>query len=352
MRKKPQTIDVFDFFSGCGGTSCGFANAGMNIKLGLDFDHDAAETFRINFPAASFIEGDIRAVDVSALKPYVGKRERPLLFSGCAPCQPFSNQNRQRHSADRRRNLLSEFERFVMAWLPEYVFVENVPGMQKVALRNGPLTGFLKSLNVAGYDIKTAVMAASAFGVPQTRERFVLLASRVGEITLPNPTHGDGLQRLSTVRDWIHGLQSLQAGERSTVDPEHQAQKLNPTNLKRIQATPHGAGRESWPRRLWLNCHVDHKGHSDVYGRLHWDRPASGLTTRCISYSNGRFGHPEQHRAITLREAANLQTFPTNYKFAGSLTSKAKQVGNAVPPLMAEKFGRTVVAHASHLFRR
>jgi DNA (cytosine-5)-methyltransferase 1 len=342
-----MTIDVFDFFSGCGGTSCGFAKAGLNIKLGLDFDHDSAETFRLNFPKASFLEGDIRHINVSELAGYVGNRKNPLLFSGCAPCQPFSSQNRQQKKGDARRNLLSEFGRFVISWRPEYVFVENVPGMQKVALRKGPLTSFLKLLKGAGYSVSKGVVAASSFGVPQTRERFVLLASRDGIINLPKASHGLGLLPISTVREWISGLQSIEAGERSAIDPDHQAAKLSSINLERISSTPAGGGRESWPRHLWLPCHVDHVGHTDVYGRLAWDRPASGLTTRCISYSNGRFGHPEQHRGISLREAANLQTFPIDYKFSGTLTSKARQVGNAVPPLMAERFGAQILAHAA-----
>ena len=125
---------------------------------------------------------------------------------------------------------------------------------------------------------------------------------------------------------------------------DHTAAKLSDLNIKRIKATPEGKGRESWPEELILKCHKKYKGHTDVYGRLSWDKPASGLTTRCISYSNGRFGHPEQDRAISVREAALLQTFPLDYSFTGSLVSKAKQIGNAVPPKMAEALGRAIIA--------
>ena len=122
-------------------------------------------------------------------------------------------------------------------------------------------------------------------------------------------------------------------------------------NLRRIAATPEGGGRRNWPKSLRLDCHREFDGHSDVYGRLAWDRPAAGLTTRCISYSNGRFGHPTQNRAISVREAACLQTFPRGYKFVGTLESKARQVGNAVPPLMARAIGRTYAKHARTSFR-
>jgi DNA (cytosine-5)-methyltransferase 1 len=130
------------------------------------------------------------------------------------------------------------------------------------------------------------------------------------------------------------------------VDPDHRAAGLSVTNLKRIAATPEGGGRDAWPRSLWLDSHKKFDGHTDVYGRLAWDRPASGLTTRCIRYSNGRFGHPDQNRAISIREAACLQTFPRKYRFAGSHESRARQVGNAVPPLMAKAIGKAFLAHA------
>src|ERR1700730_7695386 len=124
---------------------------------------------------------------------------------------------------------------------------------------------------------------------------------------------------------------------------------LEAINLKRIAATPEGGGRDGWPKSLRLDCHRRFNGHTDVYGRLAWDKPAAGLTTRCISYSNGRFGHPEQDRAITIREAACLQTFPTEYRFYGPNASRAQQIGNAVPPLMARRIGHAIVAHANSI---
>lgn len=343
-----MTIRVFDFFSGCGGTSCGFAQAGLDVALGLDIDPDSARTFQGNFPNAGFILADIRTLDASVLAPYMNKRTTPILFCGCAPCQPFSRQNRNRSQEDDRTGLLGEFGRFVAAWLPDLVFIENVPGMQRLPENEGPFPAFAKLLSDLGYQHASGVLPALWFGVPQTRERFVLLASRLGPIELPEPTHGPGrpIEKFSTVQDWISDLPPIAAGETHPDDPDHRAAALSTINKKRIAATPPGGGRRDWPKRLWLECHKAHNGHSDVYGRLSWGAPASGLTTRCISYSNGRFGHPDQDRAISAREAASLQTFPRTYRFAGSLESRARQIGNAVPPLMAMRVGEHFLSHA------
>lgn len=342
-------IKVFDFFSGCGGTSCGFEQAGLEIALGLDIDKDAALTYRSNFPNSAFIEADICTLGTDVLKPLLDNRIDPVLFCGCAPCQPFSKQNRQRGETDVRRNLLSEFGRFVQDWLPEYVFVENVPGMQRIKGQKGPLPAFKTLLKRLGYTFDVKVLPALWFGVPQTRERLVLLASRGPKIALPVATHGPGKLPFTTVKDWIGDLAYLAAGGVDPVDPSHRAAELSELNLARIAATPEGGGRKNWPDHLLLDCHRNHKGHTDVYGRLAWDKPAAGLTTRCISYSNGRFGHPVQDRAISVREAACLQTFPTSFVFSGNLNSKARQVGNAVPPSMARVIGMTIIAHANAL---
>ncbi|MFP3606764.1 DNA cytosine methyltransferase [Paraburkholderia sp. SIMBA_053] len=336
-----MSIQVIDFFSGCGGTSAGFRAAGLEILGGLDIDPEAAATFRENFPCATFIEGDVRALAPDVLKPVIGAREKPLLFAGCAPCQPFSRQNKTTTRTDPRRTLLKEFGRFVEAWLPEYVFIENVPGMQRFR-RSGPLHAFQTLLRKLGYQFECSVVPALWYGVPQTRERLVLVASRQATVQIPAATHGPGMPEGSytTVGDWIRNLPVIGAGQTHAKDPDHAAAVLSETNLRRIRATPEGGGRESWPKSLWLECHKTYSGHSDVYGRLAWDKQAAGLTTRCISYSNGRFGHPSQDRALSVREAACLQTFPRDYRFIGSLSSKARQIGNAVPPKMAEAFGR------------
>lgn len=334
-------IDVFDFFSGCGGTSCGFRDAGLNIKMGLDVDHDSAETFRLNFPEANFIEADIRTISPTDLGNLID-RSNPILFSGCAPCQPFSKQNRQRQPDDNRLNLLDEFGRFVQHWLPDYVFIENVPGMQKKATKSETFSRFTQLLTILGYSYQTKVVEAQWYGVPQKRSRLILLASLHEKVELPVPTHGKDGTAYSTTRDWISNLPAIKHGECDQADSDHFSMQLSDMNLERIQMTPEGGGREHWPDRLVLPCHRGYEGHVDVYGRLSWDKPAVGLTTKCISYSNGRFGHPTQDRAISLREAACLQTFPRTFRFVGSKSSRARQVGNAVPPLMAKCVGLSI----------
>ena len=170
----------------------------------------------------------------------------------------------------------------------------------------------------------------------------ILGALSVG-VSLPTAPLG-GARRDATVRQVIGHLPKLAAGEVDRADPDHAAMRLSPVNLERIRATPEGGGRNDWPPRLRLECHEGHSGHSDVYGRMRWDRPASGLTTRCLSYSNGRFGHPEQDRAISAREAACLQTFPESFRFMGPLTEKGRQIGNAVPPALARRIGAGIMA--------
>ena len=330
-------IDVVDFFAGCGGTSEGFRQAGLNILGGLDIDSDAEATYSANFPKAKFIRGDVCKMETDVLTDLLSQRNKPLMFAGCAPCQPFSRQNKSSTRSDPRKKLLLEFLRFIEAWLPEYIFVENVPGLQRIE-RGGALAIFKKSIGRLGYAFEVQIVPALWYGVPQTRERLVLMASRAGAVKFPQATHD--FSKASCVQDWINGLNPLKAGERDDVDPSHQAAVLSQLNIRRIRATPEGGGRESWPEELVLPCHAGHRGHTDVYGRLAWGKPASGLTTRCVSYSNGRFGHPEQDRALSAREAACLQTFPRDYQFNGSLTSKARQIGNAVPPLMAKAFGQ------------
>jgi DNA (cytosine-5)-methyltransferase 1 len=345
MKRK---IKVFDFFSGCGGTSAGFAQSGLDISFALEIDADAASSFAANFPKAKVICNDIRTTKVGALNEILKNNDALTLFCGCAPCQPFSRQNGNKRKNDPRQDLLSHFGRFVEYWRPDYVFVENVPGLQRVPDRSSPLSKFERLLRTLGYKYQVGVLPALWFGVPQTRERLVLLAAKNRVIRLPEATFGEGTThpRFSTVRDWIADLPPIKAGKTCSSDGEHQASSLSVLNLKRIAVTPEGGGRESWDPSLWLSCHKDHIGHSDVYGRLSWDLPASGLTTRCNSYSNGRFGHPEQNRAISIREAACLQTFPRDYKFAGSLTSRARQIGNAVPPMMAKAIGTCIRKHA------
>lgn len=338
-------IKVVDFFSGCGGTSAGLRAAGMDIILGLDNDPSAAETFEENFPEAEFEPRDIRHLSAEALEPYLERHlGHTLLFSCCAPCQPFSKQNTVRKKDDDRVPLLLEFLRFVEYYVPDFVFVENVPNLGKATTEGERriFADFVELLNALGYGTSYGVVRAQDYGVPQRRARLVLVAGFGRSTTFPPETHGPDTPHpeYAKVWDWIGGLPAIRAGEEHPSVLNHRAAKLSELNLRRIQATPVGGGRRDWPKELHLECHSkEYQGHTDVYGRMHKDRPASGLTTRCISLSNGRFGHPEQDRAISVREAACIQTFPQSFLFHGNLNSMARQIGNAVPPLLAQRFG-------------
>ena len=346
-----RRVKVFDFFSGCGGASRGFQDAGMEVVFALDWDADAERTFRQNFPSATFEAGDIRQAKEDSVRKLVDReRPHPVLFCGCAPCQPFSRQNttRPRPNKDERVPLLLEFLRFIQRCEPDIVFVENVPGIQDVCPDSEPLSAFLQGLEDAGYSEPAyASVPLKRYGVPQGRRRFLMLASHRGPVGLPTETHGPGTanRKFATVRDWIGHLPEIRAGQTHPEIPNHRAARLSVLNLKRIRATPEGGGNRDWPDALRLACHQEATGYSDVYGRMSWDQPASGLTTRCISYSNGRFGHPEQDRAISVREAACLQTFPMGFRFSGSVSSMARQIGNAVPVRLTTVVGRHVIRH-------
>lgn len=346
-------IRVFDFFSGCGGTSAGLREAGMEIVFGLDFDADAAATFKANFPEAKFYNKDVTRLKANSINKLVGEdRKAPILFCGCAPCQPFSQQNGSRSKKDDRIPLLAHFGRFIRYHKPEFVLVENVPGLQKITAEDGPLPSFTKLLKRLKYSVTVDTIDCCDYGVPQKRKRLVLLASKLGNIELPSRSHGPRTENsaYSTVGEWISGLPAIAAGESCPSVKNHCASNLSPKNLTRIRATPVAGGREDWPTKLRLKCHKNHDGHSDVYGRLRADLPASALTTRCISLSNGRFGHPTQARAISVREAAKLQTFDDAFEFSGSMTSMARQIGNAVPVLLARRLGEVFVSKAkTHL---
>ena len=204
---------------------------------------------------------------------------------------------------------------------------------------------FVRSLEQAKYSIKYSVLDAKDFGVPQTRRRLVLIAIRGKSASLPEPTHTIGRRKRTTVRNAISHFPNIDAGQTHSKIPNHVAASISELNLERLRNTPHDGGdRRSWPRRLHLECHKNgHAGHSDVYGRLAWDQPAPTLTGRCHSISNGRYGHPTQDRAISLREAAALQSFPDGYVFHGSNMHIAQQIGNAVPVTFAESLGRHIL---------
>lgn len=349
-----------DFFCGAGGLTRGFLNAGVRVVAGIDANHDCKRTYESNNRPSVFIHADLKKIDTANLAKYIEHIPREeLIFVGCAPCQPFSKQRRD--VVRDGNNLLEHFGWLVEKFKPGYVVIENVPGIAKVP-GNSTYKRFIRRLETLSYKFDQGRVDAKRFGVPQSRVRWVVIASRLIKPTLPKPTHGPRLIPYSTVRKAIRHYPSLSAGEISVAVPNHRAAQISPRNLRRLQATPHNGGsRCDWPDDLILKCHRGkYTGHSDVYGRMKWDSPAPTLTCKCCSISNGRYGHPEQNRAISLREAASLQSFPKKYVFYGSSQGAiAAQIGNAVPVKLAEVLARCIIqlrrktgADANQRFRR
>ncbi len=328
----------------------------MNIAFALDHDSDACESFKANFSQTHVEQADIRTTSVDAIRAQMAAEQTaPVLFSGCAPCQPYSKHNttRPQLNQDARVPLLEYFAVLVEQCRPDLVFIENVPGLQKLDARSQPFGEFVSRLEKAGFQLDYRPIKLAKYGIPQSRRRLVLVGSRHGKVKLPEETHGPGTsnRQHSTVRDWIAHLPPIQGGEQHHHIPNHRAANLSIRNLERIKATPEGGGNRDWPEHLMLKCHKGFSGYSDVYGRMSWDAPASGLTTRCTSYSNGRFGHPVQDRAISLREAACLQTFPDSYVFKGNMASMTRQIGNAVPVRLARLIGSQFIEHLEEMGR-
>jgi len=335
---------AIDLFCGAGGLTLGLRRAGWDVLFGIDVDEAVGETYRHNNPNAGFLAADLRSVTEEDVLSLAGNTPRSeLLLAGCAPCQPFSKQRRRRGLARRSDvTLLGQFARLVVALRPGAVLMENVPGITAVPGFSS-FRRFLKILHDCGYGYEHCVLNARDFGVPQHRRRCVLLAVRGSEARLPTQIAREP-DHVATVRARIGRFPAIAAGEAHGCVPNHVAAGLSPLNLERIRATPaDGGSRRDWPERLTLDCHRRTLGFSDVYGRMWWDRVAPTLTSRCNSLSNGRFGHPEQNRAISLREAAALQTFPDDYEFFGARNRIAGWIGNAVPVSFAEALGAAAI---------
>jgi DNA (cytosine-5)-methyltransferase 1 len=331
-----------DLFCGAGGMTYGFRRAGIPVKVGVDIDPSCRYPIEQNNPGTRFIEKSVtklRARDVAGWYP----RDAVRVLIGCAPCQPFSKYT-VRQGQDERWRLLYDFLRLVRATHPDVVSMENVPQLMIEA--HQPFLDFVAGLRSEGYQVWAGVVRCADFGIPQTRKRLVLLAGADHEITMVSPNS----KRAPTVRDAIKNLPPLEAGGACNADKLHVAPRLSNQNLKRIRATPEGGCWHDWPKKLRLTCHsrITGRYYGSVYGRMAWDEPAPTITTQCYGYGNGRFGHPEQDRAISLREAALLQTFPPEYIFVPpAARPKFKHVGrligNAVPVLLGQAIADSII---------
>ena len=339
--KKASCVDLF---CGAGGLTHGFILEGLSVAAGIDLDPACRFPYETN-NGARFIERDIKQITVDEVRDLFDDAEVKIL-AGCAPCQPFSTYA-QRYDSDGRDGkwrLLYEFARLVQGIRPEIITMENVPNVA----RHEVFLAFVSTLKRLGYDIWFDVVDSFRYGVPQMRRRIVLLASIHGDITMTEATHAQP----ETVRQAIGHLPPLSAGDADPVDRLHVASALSERNLKRIRASRPGGSWRDWPADLVADCHRVESGrtYTGVYGRMEWDRPAPTMTTQCYGFGNGRFGHPEQDRAITLREAAIIQSFPRDYAFIpddGEVSFKAlgRLIGNAVPVELGRAIARSINEH-------
>jgi len=339
------SIATVDLFCGAGGLTHGFEQAGLPVNVGYDIDPACRFPYEHN-NKAKFILQDIENVSGSDLAEHFSGSDIKIL-AGCAPCQPFSNYSRRYNDKQSKWKLLQDFVRLVKESEPDIISMENVLQLKYHSV----FQEFIENLENLKYYLEPYEVNCLNYGIPQSRRRLVLLASKFGKINLIPQTHNKG--RYETVRKTIAYLEPLAAGEQSKTDKLHLCSKLSNLNLKRIRASKPGGTWRDWPPELIAKCHTKKTGKSypSVYGRMEWDKPSPTITTQCFGFGNGRFGHPEQDRAITLREAALLQTFPANYQFIYpnedlvTIHHIGRLIGNAVPVKLGEVIGQTILAH-------
>ena len=337
-----QRVVAVDVFCGAAGLSYGLKKSGIEIAAGIDLDPACRFPFEKNI-GAPFLQQDVCTLAPESVAALFGDAKIRVL-AGCAPCQPFSGYTTKRREIDLRWQLLMEFLRIATKVRPEIVTLENVPRLSHLPL----WASFVKGLRGAGYHVAWRVIDASDYGVCQKRKRLVLLASLLGPIELPPSHNGKALN----VRDVIATLPAIKAGGSAAGDRLHCSRALTARNLRRIRVSrPAGTWRE-WPAKMRVACHQTKGGktYPSVYGRMSWDKPAPTITTQFYGFGNGRFGHPEQDRAITLREGALLQSFPIDFQFVHSekrisFREIGRLIGNAVPPALARAIGGAIVDH-------
>lgn len=344
-------IQIVDLFCGVGGLTRGLINSGLEVTAGFDIDETCEYTYSFNNKVA-FYNKNIREVTREDILSCYDKDAIKILV-GCAPCQPFSQMRikmGKKNVDDEKYDLLSEFGRLIEETKPDIVSMENVPRIRStVVFRN-----FLKILEENGYYTDGGnVVYCPDYGIPQNRRRFVLLASKLGEIHLIPPTHD---KKQVTVRQFIYGLPRIKSGQTDAKDPMHRSASLSPLNLRRIKVSVPGGTWRDWPEDLRCECHKKQSGktYSSVYGRMKWDSVGPTITTQFYAYGTGRYGHPEQDRALSLREGALLQTFPSNYNFINPnvpfcMSDVARHIGNAVPVRLGEIIGSTIKSHIENV---
>lgn len=344
-----MAVTAIDLFCGAGGLTQGLIKSGIKVVAGVDFDGACQYAYETN-NKATFIHKKIQEVTANELTPLFPEGDIRVLV-GCAPCQPFSthsnkyNKSEEEPKKDERRYLLDDYIRLVKEIRPDIVSMENVPNLVEQPI----FRSFVNKLRRAGYKVSFSVVYCPDYGVPQQRHRLVLLASRLGKISLIEPTRKP--EEYETVMDAIGAMPQIEAGEALESDPLHRSSKLSDKNLKRIKASKPGGTWRDWDVTLLTDCHKKDSGrtYSSVYARMEWNKPSPTITTEFYNYGTGRFGHPEQDRALSLREGALLQTFPPDYQFVEegrySFKQIGKMIGNAVPVELGVAIGKSILKH-------
>lgn len=341
---KKNDVSVVDLFCGIGGLTHGLVLEGLNVKVGYDIDNSCQYAYEKN-NKAKFIRKSVSEIEKQEiLEHYNGANIKILI--GCAPCQPFSCQTLKKDAADKRWGLLYDFLKIAQYSEPHLISMENVPNLMSQNI----YYDFEKTLKEMGYFITAKKIYCPDYGIPQKRTRLVLLASKFGDIDLIKPTHNPDTYK--TVEQTIGHLKPIQAGQCDDTDRMHYAKPLSTINLQRIQASKEGGTWEDWQEDLKLECHkrLKKKMFTGVYGRMKRGEPSPTLTTYCTNINSGRFGHYAQDRAISLREASLLQTFPATYDFinpdeAIRITSIARHIGNAVPVDLGRVVAKSIKQH-------
>ena len=346
MNKK-RTIEAIDLFCGIGGLTYGLKKAGINVLAGLDNDESCAFSYEKNNDS-KFICANISDYDFGEMRGLYSKGSFKVLV-GCAPCQPFSSHTykAKNKEEDSRWDLINYFTKAIETLEPDVISMENVRGIIKTRV----FQNFVERIKKMNYNVDYKVVYCPDYGIPQNRSRLVLLASRLGEISIPEKTHLK--DNYVAVGKTIGNLPKIKSGEVSPEDSMHRAKNLSPLNLERIgQSKPNGTWRD-WDASLLPECYRKKSGQTyvSVYGRMGWDGVSPTITTQFFNYGSGRFGHPEQDRALSIREGALLQTFPVSYDFGEyvSMTAIARRIGNAVPPRLGYVIGKTIKEHIKEL---
>lgn len=333
--------EVVDLFCGIGALSHGLKLAGFKIVAGYDIDQNCKYAYEKNNDA-TFFERDVAKLTAKEIKKHFSGKV-PSVLAGCAPCQPFSTY-KQRYDEDPKWNFVTKFAALAVAVKPDFITMENVPAL--LSYKGGSVfKRFCSIIQKGGYDLEWSIERCERYGVPQRRRRLVVLASKnyaLGRLEADE-------SNITNVRRAIGRLPKVSAGQSDPNDPLHAASGLTKINLKRIRASKPGGTWRDWPKSLRAECHLKPTGktYPGVYARMTWEEPSPTLTTQCYGFGNGRFGHPEQDRAITLREAAILQSFPPNYEFLPvgrkiSFVEVGRWIGNAVPVKLAEAIGNAI----------